>query len=183
MRGKLLKFFSAASVICIVFFITALACRNLFPDSFSSYIDHYCRKYGVSPSLVYALIKAESNFDPRAVSGANAKGIMQITPQTFSFCAQKENISDADIFSIEDNIRAGVWYLSYLQARYDSDTYCILSAYNAGPSNVDKWLADKRCSKDGKKLDFIIFDETRRYVTKITQYKKIYEFLYPRLKF
>ena len=178
MRGKLLKFFSAASVICIVFFITALACRNLFPDSFSSYIDHYCRKYGVSPSLVYALIKAESNFREDARSSAGAKGLMQITDETFEYCLKTLGIPNANIFNAEANIQCGIWYLSYLLGKYGGNTKNAVAAYNAGETNVNRWLKDSRYSKDFKTLLRIPFGETKRHVEKIQRYAKIYEYIY-----
>ena len=134
--------------------------------------------FAVDTDLAMALIKAESNFDKNAVSSANAKGLMQLTDDTFNYCNKNLKVSDADIFSPEDNIRAGVWYISHLIRRYNGNIPNALAAYNAGASNVDKWLKNEEYSSDGKTLDKIPFNETKNHSTKINSYKRIYEILY-----
>lgn len=176
------KLFSrAAFALFIIFFIlltTFFILRTLFPLTHSDTIEKYCIQYDVKTSLAMALIKAESNFKPDATSHANAKGLMQLTEETFDFCNENLGVEHADIFNPHQNIRAGVWYLSYLLKRYDGNTQNAVAAYNAGATNVDTWLGDSRYSIDGKSLKKIPFGETLRHVNKINNYKKIYEFLY-----
>ncbi len=165
-------------IIAIVSF-TVLTFYALFPIKYKKTITSYCKEYGVEEALVYALIKTESNFDEKASSKANAKGLMQLTDETFSFCIKNLGISNSPgIYNAKTNIRAGIWYLSYLTEKYDGNTENALAAYNAGFSNVDKWLSSEKYSSDGKSLDKIPFGETERYVDKIIKYKKIYSFLY-----
>lgn len=164
--------------IAVILAFSVKVLKNLFPYSYFSTVEKYCLMFDVDTSLAMALIKAESNFDKNAVSSANAKGLMQLTNDTFNYCNSHLNITEADIFNPEDNIRAGVWYVSYLIKRYNGNTQNALAAYNAGASNVDKWLKNKDYSSDGKTLDKIPFNETKNHSTKINNYKRIYEILY-----
>ena len=178
MRKKLSRVVFALFIIFFIIIIAFGLMRSLFPRRHIDYIEKYSRRFKVDSSLVLALIKAESNFNPDAVSHANAKGIMQLTEETFAFCNDSLKTDGGDILSPEGNIRAGVWYLSYLIGRYDGNFKNALAAYNAGATNVDKWLSDLRYSDDGKTLKEIPFGETYRHIEKITRYKIIYDFLY-----
>ena len=178
MSKKYLRLFSAIICIALIIYISFSVLRNLFPTPYQDILDKYCEKYGVDKWLVTALIKAESNFNEDAVSHAGAKGVMQVTDKTFSFCRENTDIKTPDIFSPDTNIHAGVWYLSYLIKKYDGNTQNALAAYNAGMGNVDKWLKDTRYSSDGKTLKEIPFSETLRYIEKISRYKIIYSILY-----
>lgn len=178
MSKKYLRLFSGIICIALIICISFSALRKLFPVPYQNTIDKYCKKYSVDKWLVPALIKAESNFNEDAVSHAGAKGIMQVTDETFAFCMENTDIKNPDIFSPDANIHAGVWYLAYLIKKYDGNTQNALAAYNAGMGNVDKWLKDIRYSSDGKTLKKIPFSETVRYTEKINRYKIIYSILY-----
>ena len=115
LKSVLLSLFSLSMVLLFTFLLS----RVIFPRRYTPLMEKYCIEYGTDISLVSALIKTESNFDSDAVSHADAKGIMQLTDDTFDFCNAWLKVGDADIFNPEDNIRAGVWYLSYLLKRYD----------------------------------------------------------------
>lgn len=181
----MIKFFRRAFLTPIIIFLililSLLICRMLFPLNHYSLIEKYCEEYGVSKHLVSALIKAESNFNESAVSHAHAKGLMQLTDSTFDECMNTLG-TEGDIFSADDNIRAGVWYLSCLVEKYNGNVENAIAAYNAGGANVDNWLLDKNYSSDGKILDAIPFGETSRHVQKIKRYSQIYKFLYPKTR-
>ncbi len=89
-------------------------------------------KYGVDHALVKAVIKAESNFDYKAVSRKGAMGLMQLMPRTASM------LGVTDCFHPGDNIEGGIRYLSYLIGLYNGDLPLVLAAYNAGESAVAK---------------------------------------------
>lgn len=178
MSKKYLRLFSAIICIALIICISFSVLRKLFPTPYWDTINTYCKKYSVDKWLVTALIKAESNFNEDAVSHAGAKGIMQVTDETFAFCMENTDIKNPDIFIPDANIHAGVWYLSHLIKKYDGNTQNALAAYNAGMGNVDKWLKDTRYSSDGKTLKKIPFSETVRYTEKINRYKIIYSILY-----
>lgn len=176
----LLRAAIALLIILSIITLCAVIVYRLFPSRHGDIINKYCDEFDVSPHLVMALIKAESNFDEDAVSHAGAKGLMQLTDETFEHCMKVlgREPSAEDISNPDTNIYAGVWYLSYLLEKYDGDITKAVAAYNAGATNVDKWLQNPELSPDGKTLADIPFGETKRHCEKISRYYKIYEFLY-----
>ncbi|RJR27048.1 MAG: lytic transglycosylase domain-containing protein [Desulfobacteraceae bacterium] len=87
-------------------------------------------KFGVDPLLVKAVIKAESDFDHRAVSSKGAKGLMQLMPETADY------MDVGDVFDPAENIFGGTRYLSVLLKRFNDDKRLALAGYNAGPERV-----------------------------------------------
>lgn len=174
------KFLVAFLIILLIISVAVTLLYSLFPSKHRSLTEKYAAAYNVDSALVKALIKAESNFRIDAQSHANAKGLMQLTEGTFEHCMNSLNLefSSKDIFDPDKNIHAGVWYLGFLLKKYDYNITNALAAYNAGSSNVDKWLSDEKYSSDGKNLKKIPFGETRRYTEKIHRYYKIYKLLY-----
>ena len=99
---------------------------------------------GLDPSLVAGIIYAESRFRD-ATSHAGARGLMQITPATADYIAQKSGgtkFEQGDLATPQINISYGAWYLRYLLDRYDGNEVLALCAYNGGEGNVDKWLQE-----------------------------------------
>lgn len=155
--------------------------RLCFPLRYSEYIIKYSEEYKLSPYLVAAVIKTESNFRPTARSNKNANGLMQITPSTAEWAAKKMGVKgykDEMLSDPEFNIRMGCWYLDNLKKEFDGNMDLVLASYNGGRGNVQKWLADREHSKDGKNLYYIPFKETDEYVKKVKSSYNIYKFLY-----
>lgn len=147
----------------------------VYPNNYVLSVRKYAKMYDVPQEIVFSVIKAESNFDKRAVSKKGAVGLMQIMEPTGEWVAQKIKMVDFKkerLFEPDVNIEIGCFYLSYLLDLYKNDQTCALAAYNAGPANVDKWLDSQ------KTLDKIPFSETEEYVKKVTKNIKIYDFLY-----
>ena len=96
-------------------------------------IERYADLYNVDPVLVHAVIQVESDFNPRCVSNKNARGLMQLIPET----AQRYGVKN--VFDPEDNIRGGVHYLSDLLDMFGHDLERSLAAYNAGEGAVTRY--------------------------------------------
>lgn len=107
------------------------------------------KTYAVDPDLVRAVIKVESNFNPRAVSPKGARGLMQLMPQT------ARDLGVADVFDPALNIRGGVTYLSRLLSALEGNLPLSLAAYNAGLERV------------AAKKEIPAIRETRDYVEKV----------------
>jgi soluble lytic murein transglycosylase len=119
-------------------------------------ISRYSRQHQLHPALIRAVIKAESDFDPMAVSRAGAVGLMQLMPQT----AVRMDVRD--LYDPEDNIGGGTKYLRQLLDRFRGNLPLALAAYNAGEHVVDRY----------RSLPPI--DETRQYVRKVLRYYRTF---------
>lgn len=136
-------------------------------------IRQQARDKDLDPALIAAVIFAESHFRDQT-SHAGARGLMQITPDTADYIAQKSGgvlFETKDLASPQVNIAYGTYYLRYLLGRYDGDTTLALAAYNAGEGNVDRWRAERGGSLS---VSEIPFPETRHYVEKVQQARKDY---------
>lgn len=156
--------------------------RAAYPLGYNEIVEEEARTQGVDPALVYAVMKAESNFDPDATSHAGARGLMQITPDTFDWLQTKlrEGVAYTpdDLYTPRVNIRYGCKFLQILQDKY-SAPITALSAYNAGIGTVNSWLQNPDVSQDGVTLDRIPYPETERYVTAVLRNYQRYREIYP----
>lgn len=155
--------------------------RLFFPLKYQDNIIKYSKKYNLDFYLVAAVIKTESNFNERAKSNKDAYGLMQITPDTAEWAAEKMNISNFKtemLYDPEFNISMGCWYLDNLKEEFKGNPDVVLAAYNGGRGNVQKWLKSSDHSLDGKNLSYIPFKETDKYVKKVKVNYSIYKYLY-----
>ncbi len=119
---------------------------------FRELVDAAAARYSVDADLVYSVMAAESNFDPKAISSRNARGLMQLMPETASRLGVK------NVFDPRENIDAGTRYLGELLGRYNNDLVLTLAAYNAGPQRVAQY---------GSRIP--PYAETQSYIRRVKQ--------------
>lgn len=155
--------------------------RTAYPCAYAELVEEQARTTGLEPSLLYAIIRTESDFHPEAVSSAGAVGLMQLTADTFMWAQSRteeaETLETEQLFDPAVNIRYGALVLTLLEEQFPNRETAI-AAYNAGIGNVRKWLRDEACSKDGVTLYSIPFSETRDYVRQVLDTQKMYQELY-----
>jgi soluble lytic murein transglycosylase len=123
---------------------------------FDRLIAAVCERYGIEFALVKAVIKAESAFDPSALSPAGARGLMQLMPAT----AAQHGVDD--MHDPQSNIEGGVRHLRLLLNRFRGNLHLTLAAYNAGPEAVDRYNGIPP------------YEETQTYVQRVLQYREFY---------
>ena len=184
---KLVKFLIIMIIFLLLYFILfkvveidKIIMRKIYPLKYSEYVEKYAEEYNIDKYLVYAIIKAESNFKEDAKSVSNAVGLMQIMEATAIETANKMdlNIVESDLYNPELNIRLGIKYFTNLLDKYNDNFNLAIIAYNAGIGNVDKWIADGVINADGTDLENVPFKETNNYARKILRDYEIYKELY-----
>ena len=151
-----------------------------YPRDYSRYVEKAAEEYELELSLIYAVIRTESGFNPNAESGAGACGIMQVMPSSFEWLQQirdcQGRYTEEDLFNPEICIDYGSYLLRYFLDFYGTETSAV-AAYNAG-FVVSDWLADPSYSTDGVTLSDIPYPETKEYVNRVTDAKAKYIELY-----
>jgi soluble lytic murein transglycosylase len=145
--------------------------RLWYPLPYAQIVRGHARNYRLDPALLAAVIYAESKFRPDARSSSGAVGLMQLLPDTAKGIAVHTGGTQfrvSDLTNPELNVRYGSWYLRHLIEKY-GDERTALAAYNAGQQNVDDWRA---------KGEPIQFSETRHYVARVEDLKRIYRKTY-----
>lgn len=151
-----------------------------YPMEYEATIRARAAEQGVDPALAAAVILAESDYQPEAVSAANAQGLMQLLPPTAEWIAGKfdETYAEGSLFDPDTNIKYGCWYLGYLARRFNGNLACMIAAYHAGQGRVDEWLSNPDYSPDGAKLTAIPSQATDTYVKRVLEYYEKYREMY-----
>lgn len=152
--------------------------ESLYPIKYSEHVDKASQDYNLEKSLIYAVIRTESDFNPKCESHAGAMGLMQVMPESFEWInkLKGETLGTENLLKPEVNIDYGSYLLSYFYKYYGNEQ-CALAAYNAG-FVVSDWLKDSNYSSDGKTLDNVPYPETDKYIKKVERAKKMYNKLY-----
>lgn len=156
--------------------------RLLYPRKYSRQVEQWAAEYELDPLLVYAFIRTESGFDPAATSSVEARGLMQMTEETFIWLRSKiapdEELLFANLYDPETSIRFGCYYLHLCMERYNGDVATVAAAYHSGWGTVDALLQMEEHSADGETLQGFPYNQMNHYVKKITscyaRYQRIY---------
>jgi soluble lytic murein transglycosylase len=151
--------------------------RILFPEPWWNTIQTESAKNHLDPYLVASLIRQESEFDPTAVSYANAYGLMQLLPVVGRSMAREEGIAHFQTFQLLDpnlNIRLGTRYLRQMLDKFGGVEEYALAAYNAGDNRVAEWQAAGPYSGIDEFVESIPFTQTREYVEAIRRNEETY---------
>jgi len=136
---------------------TSISTKFHSTDKYDGFISDASREFDVDSRLLKAMIKAESDFDPRAISRKGAMGLMQIMPENFKMLKLKNP------FDPWQNIRAGAQYFKKLYERFNGKLALSLAAYNAGPTAVDRYRSIPP------------YQETEEYVHRVLRYYRTFK--------
>ena len=151
--------------------------RILFPQAYWDTIRTESARNGLDPFMVASLIRQESEFNPAAISHANAYGLMQLLPSVGQKMAREEgmgSISARQLLDPVTNIRLGTRYLRQIMEQFGGVQEYALAAYNAGDNRVTDWQAAGPYRGIDEFVESIPFTETREYVEGILRNEEIY---------
>jgi soluble lytic murein transglycosylase len=149
-----------------------------FPQPHARQLRAEAKKNGLDPAWVAALIRAESAWLADARSHANARGLMQLLPSTARIEAKRLGIpwgGDDSLYQPRGNITLGTAHLAQMLRKHSGRTYLATAAYNAGPTPVARWLAQRPPSEPDLWIETIPYRETRDYVARILAFSVIYD--------
>lgn len=177
-RRRLKRCFLAVLLVLLALW----APRLFYPLQYKETVCYWAQVYDVDPLLVNTFIRTESGFDPSATSSVNARGLMQMTEETFEWLkgkiAPEEELTFDDLYDPEVSIRFGCYYLHLCLQRYENDVATVAAAYHNGWGTVDRLLSSAEYSADGKTLDVFPYTLMNHYVKKITSCYEAYQRIY-----
>jgi len=140
----------------------------LYPRAFWEWVDQSAAETGLDPYLITALIREESNFSPKAISWAGARGLMQLLPATAERVAREANLPlPNDLYAPGPNIALGTRYLAQLLHEFQGKVVLALAAYNAGPHIVRRWMNERPLHDLDEFVEDLSYPETREYVKRV----------------
>jgi len=153
----------------------------LFPKAYWNDLKRYAAANGLDPYLVASLIRQESEFNPNAVSRANAVGLMQLLPKTGRTVARQEKLkryNASQLYMPAVNLELGTRYFRGMVDKFGGSFEYALAAYNAGSDRVEEWLGQGNYRDPQEFVESIPFTETREYVQAILRNASVYKQLY-----
>jgi soluble lytic murein transglycosylase len=155
--------------------IWQLAWPQAYPDAVSRYAD----AFGVEPALIWSVMRQESAFSDVAVSSANAMGLMQVIPSTWSWLAELQREPPEDPFEPAANVRYGTYYLRWLLDYFDDDLELVVTSYNRGQGYIRRLFEGELVRRDKDDLyRHIDALETREYLQRVMVNLETYRRLY-----
>lgn len=151
-----------------------------YPKAYKNLIKVYSKKYEVPEFLIYSVMREESRFKDKVVSGAGAIGLMQLMPKTAKYIAKRlrVKVKVKDLTHPKTNIMLGAKYLSRLLKRFNGNLFYVLAAYNGGPTNAKRWIRTAKGKDINGFIEGITFKETQNYVKRVMKSFYTYQMLY-----
>ena len=152
-----------------------------FPVPYLETVSKYVSQFQLDPAFVYAIMRQESRFNLRARSSAGARGLMQVMPATAKSVARRHDYSryrSSRLFLLDTNVIIGTRYIADLRDSIGQDPILIAASYNAGPSNVKRWLRSSRSLDKLLFVETIPFTETRLYVKHVMANMAHYDLMF-----
>jgi soluble lytic murein transglycosylase len=153
----------------------------LFPKPYWNDLKKYSEANSLDPYLVASLIRQESEFNPVAVSRANAVGLMQLLPKTGKLVAKQEKLrgyNPSQLYTPATNLQLGTRYFRGMVDQFGGSFEYALAAYNAGSDRVQDWMSQGKYRDEQEFVESIPFTETREYVQAILRNANVYKQLY-----
>ncbi len=175
--GSMIRLFHSRKIDSNIALLGETSRKALYPLAFSAFVKTWSERYNLDPSLVYAIMKAESLFNPAVISSAGAVGLMQLMPATASGIAKEISLATYSLTDPETSIRLGSHYLAWLDRYYKSDVDKMVAAYNAGAGNVNRWSREMSGADRDIFSEFTPFEETRGYILRTGKFLIHYRML------
>ena len=152
-----------------------------WPRAFEPQVRAAAAKENVPPELVWALMREESGFQPDALSGVGARGVLQLMPETAARMARELGDPEPHVDALYDpalNVRLGVHLLGVLVREFPGRLPAAIGGYNAGSAVVSRWVAGGAALAEDEWIESIPYDETRAYVRRVLRSLHAYRVLY-----
>jgi soluble lytic murein transglycosylase len=150
-----------------------------YPRAYRDSVLRAAQSNDLDPSLVWAIMRQESAFYPKAVSTSNAAGLMQVVPSTWNWLAELQDEEPANWFDPEANIRYGTYYLGWLMEYHEGDAELTIPSYNRGQGYIRRLFESTYVNRDKdeffREIDAL---ETREYLQRVTVNLETYRALY-----
>lgn len=153
-----------------------------YPKAYPEVVLREAARHQLEPALIWAVMHQESAFFPRAVSVANAQGLMQVIPSTWNWLAELQREAPGDPFDIATNVRYGAFYLRWLLNYLGGDLELVVASYNRGQGYIRRLYEGELVARDRDEFyRHIDAFETREYLQRVMVNYQIYRALYPEL--
>ncbi len=151
-----------------------------YPRAYHYEVTLEAQRLGVDPMLIWAIMRQESAFYPRAVSSSNAQGLLQVVPSTWNWLAELQKETPGDPFNVATNIRYGTFYVQWLLNYLQQDLELVMVSYNRGQGYIKRLFESPFVAgnKDDlyREIDTL---EAREYLQSVMMNYQIYKYLYP----
>ena len=151
-----------------------------YPRAYPEAVSDEALRNGLEPALVWAIMRQESAFFPKALSSSNAQGLMQVIPSTWDWLAELQRETPGEPFDIATNVRYGSFYLRWLLNYLGGDPELVIASYNRGQGYIKRLYEGSvvAANKDElyREIDAL---ETREYLQRVSENYEVYKALYP----